>query len=102
MSYYEHTAGGTLAKVLSESDPTSYVGPVVMSYGGDIHISGTWVGTLALQRYWPTLNAWKSEKTWTANPTEAQTIDTNTTKMKWRVTFTAFTSGGAVVALQGR
>lgn len=92
---------GTLSAQLNESDATTYVGPIRLLGGGMVNISGTWEGTLALQRQSTADETWVSEATWTSNPSQAQAIDC-IIHGDWRVTFTTLSSGSATVYLISR
>ena len=91
----------TLSAVLNESTPSTMAGPIALIHGGAIKISGTWEGTLALQMYSSEDSAFVTMHTWTANPTNAQAIDP-ISHGKWRVCFSDFTSGSAVVYIWGK
>lgn len=92
---------GTLSAEIAEGTASTYVGPIDLLGGGMINISGTWSGTLALQRKSTADDAWVTHATWTSNPTQAQAIDP-IIHGHWRVGFTSFSSGSAVVYLVGR
>ncbi len=90
-----------LSAELSESNSATYAGPISLLSGGAVKISGTWVGTLALQIFSSTDDAYVTMHTWTTNPTNAQAIDPISHGV-WRIAFTAFTSGTATVYMWGK
>ena len=90
-----------LSAVLSESSAATFAGPISLLGGGALKISGTWVGTLALQLYSSTDAGYVTMHTWTANPTNAQAIDP-ISHGRWRVTFTEYSSGTATVYIWGK
>lgn len=80
---------------------------ITLKRGGVITLSGTWVATVALQRYDINTSAWEAVTsnsgtavTFTANGT--YTVDPNQIAGDYRVACTAWTSGSVGVIFEGR